>query len=97
MVSQRMKEMVPIFMLKDAESRFMEGDDGLREFLRTEYGNPDSAWVVAEGKSANGRDGGRTKRSRLRALISSAFHWRSSHGERADAQDLSPSLLPPSP
>ena len=43
--------MVPIFMLKDAESRFVKGDDGLREFLRTEYGDPDSTWIVAEGRS----------------------------------------------
>ena len=62
--------MVPIFMLKDAESRFVKGDDGLREYMRTEYGNPDSAWVVAEEGRIDGHGKGVRNTSRLRARFS---------------------------
>jgi hypothetical protein len=41
--------MTPIFMIKDAQSRFDGRHDEFSEYLRTEYGSPDGAWIMGDG------------------------------------------------
>jgi hypothetical protein len=59
--------MTPISMMKNADIRLGGRNDRFREYMRTEYGSPDAAWIVADAvrpkvSSKSGRSGGRVWR-----------------------------------
>jgi len=54
----KVQMMTPIFMLESAESRFDGRHDEFSEFMRTEYGSHDAAWILADGAKSRARSNG---------------------------------------
>jgi len=61
--------MTPIFMVKDGASKYDGRNDGLREYLRTEYGSPNAAWLFADGEPQDGKQPKVKLVGRLRSWI----------------------------
>ncbi len=61
--------MTPIFMVKDGASRYDGRNDGLREYLRTEYGSPDTGWLIADAEPQDGKPPKMKLAARLRSWI----------------------------
>lgn len=70
--------MTPMFMLKDAESRFDGRHDEFSEYLRTEYGSAETAWILADGAESEKRSDGEKFSARF-------LHWLSKRTRSAAA------------
>jgi len=62
--------MTPIFMLESAENRFDGRHDEFSEFMRTEYGSHDVAWILVDGTKSKARSNGDGFVARLRRWFS---------------------------
>ncbi len=66
--------MTPIFMVKDGASRYDGRNDGLREYLRTEYGSSNVAWLIADGRFEDTKPSKAGSTGRLRTWLGKHLH-----------------------